>query len=205
MTDGAAPERRVRIADADREQAARLLQHALTEGRITVTELDERMRQVYDARFADELEQPFADLPVSPTTAAGAGLVPAATAAAVPVGGAVPQDVLEVSTGWGTIKRDGRWVVPPHLRVKVGAGTVVLDCTQAHLVQRVVTIEVEVRSGTCKLILAPGMTADINGVATRSGTARSKVDAVPDPIAPHFVLRGTVGSGTLVVRRPLFS
>lgn len=202
MTDGAAPERRVRIADADREAAARLLQQALSEGRITLAELDERLRQVYGARFSDELEAPFADLPQSPVTGSLPAVRPSVAVAALPSDDA---EVMVLATGWGTVKRDGRWAVPARLRVEVGSGTAVLDCTQAVVAHRVVTIEVAVKSGTCKLILAPGMTADIDGVATRSGSARSKVDAVPDLLAPHFVLSGTVGSGTLVVRRPLFA
>lgn len=101
--------------------------------------------------------------------------------------------------------RDGRWPVPARLSVEVRSGTALLDFSQAQIPYRVVTIDVRVKSGTVKLILAPGMTADIDGVSTRSGTARSKVNAIPDPSYVHFVLSGTVGSGTLVVRRPLFT
>lgn len=204
MTEGVEPARPVRISDTDRERGAQLLQQALTEGRISIVELDERMRQVYEARFADELEVPFADLPTSP----GATVTPAVRtgAALVPHPAAAPDgDVVTLSTGWGTVRRDGRWPVPAGLHVEVGSGTALLDCTEAQIPHRVVTVDVRVKSGTVKLILAPGMTADIDGVRTRSGSARSKVDAIPDPQYPHFVLSGTVGSGTLVVRRPLFS
>lgn len=205
MTDGVGPARPVRISDADRERGAQLLQQALTEGRISIVELDERMQQIYQARFADELEVPFADLPMSPGAAATLPVVRPG-AAAVPHPAAAPDgDVVTLSTGWGTVKRDGRWAVPPRLSVEVGSGSAVLDCTEALVPHRVVTIDVRVKSGTLKVILAPGMTADVDGVRTRSGTARSKVDAVPDPLHPHFVLSGSVGSGTLVVRRPLFS
>lgn len=201
MTDGAEPAKQVRISDADRERGAQLLQRALTEGRITIVELDDRMRQVYDARFFDELEIPFADLPTSP----GAVSLPAVRSGVPVAGGPAAGEVVTLATGWGTVKRDGRWSVPDRLNVEVGSGSAVLDCTQAQIPHRVVAIDLQVRSGTFKLILAPGMTADIDGVTTRSGTARSKVDAVPDPSSVHFVLAGSVGSGTLVVRRPLFT
>lgn len=112
--------------------------------------------------------------------------------------------MVSLSTGWGAPKRDGRWVVPSRLSIEVAAGSMVLDCTRAQISHRVVHIDVQVRSGTFKLTVGDGMTADINRVSTRSGTARSKVDAVPDARFPHFVVSGAVGSGSLVVRRALF-
>jgi hypothetical protein len=53
----------IRISDADRERAAGRLQQALTEGRITFDELEERLAAVYAARYAADLLPPFADLP----------------------------------------------------------------------------------------------------------------------------------------------
>ncbi|MEJ7651398.1 MAG: DUF1707 domain-containing protein [Nakamurella sp.] len=204
MTDGAVPGRQVRISDADRERAAQLLQQALTEGRISIAELDERMQQLYEARFANDLEAPFVDLPSSPVAALAPFTGPVGGVLAGAPTASDPGDVVTLSTGWATLKRDGRWVVPARLSVEVSAGSMVLDCTQAQIPHRVVSIGVSVRSGSFKLILGPGMTADINGISLKSGTARSKVDAVPDQMQPHFVLSGTVGSGSLIVRRPLF-
>ena len=57
------PPRGIRISDADRERAAARLQQAMAEGRITVTELEERLGVVYAARYAADLREPFADLP----------------------------------------------------------------------------------------------------------------------------------------------
>lgn len=53
----------MRAADADREQFAGRLRHALDEGRLSLDELDERLRQVYAARTFGELDQVVADLP----------------------------------------------------------------------------------------------------------------------------------------------
>jgi hypothetical protein len=57
------PPRGLRISDADRERAAERLQTAMAEGRITFTELDERLAAVYAARYEAELLPPLADLP----------------------------------------------------------------------------------------------------------------------------------------------
>jgi hypothetical protein len=53
----------MRAADADREQFAARLRQALDEGRLSLDELDERLRDVYAARTFGDLDQLVADLP----------------------------------------------------------------------------------------------------------------------------------------------
>ncbi len=58
-----APREQMRAADADREQYAEVVRRALDEGRLTLDEMDERLRQIYAAKTFGELEQAVADLP----------------------------------------------------------------------------------------------------------------------------------------------
>ena len=68
----------MRASDADREQVAQVLHQALSEGRITITELEERLTSVYAAKTMGELKPVTADLPLGgPSTA----LQPATTRA----------------------------------------------------------------------------------------------------------------------------
>ena len=53
----------LRAADADRERAATRLHRALEEGRLTLGELDERLKQVYAAKTFGDLDRILADLP----------------------------------------------------------------------------------------------------------------------------------------------
>lgn len=53
----------LRISDQDRERAAAVLHTAVSEGRLTWFEHEERLRGVYAARTAVELEPLLADLP----------------------------------------------------------------------------------------------------------------------------------------------
>jgi hypothetical protein len=53
----------LRAADADRERAASRLHRALEEGRLTLSELDERLQQVYAAKTFGDLDRILADLP----------------------------------------------------------------------------------------------------------------------------------------------
>ena len=53
----------LRISDADRELVSKLLKVAIDEGRLTLAEYDERLRQAYDAKTVGELAPIISDLP----------------------------------------------------------------------------------------------------------------------------------------------
>jgi hypothetical protein len=61
-TDPRGPHR-VRASDAEREQYAQILRAAMGEGRLTLEEGEERLGQVYAAKYRDELSPLTADLP----------------------------------------------------------------------------------------------------------------------------------------------
>jgi hypothetical protein len=54
---------RLRTSDSEREQVAEILRAAMTEGRLTLEEGEERLAAVYAAKFRDELAPLTADLP----------------------------------------------------------------------------------------------------------------------------------------------
>ena len=59
----------LRASDADRSAVAQRLQVAVDEGRLTLTDYDERLQQTYHARTYGELERVTADLPPAPVAA----------------------------------------------------------------------------------------------------------------------------------------
>ena len=60
---GRTEELRLRASDDDREQAAERVRVAAVEGRIDLTELDQRLTEVYESRTRAELERVNSDLP----------------------------------------------------------------------------------------------------------------------------------------------
>jgi len=54
---------RVRTSDTEREQIAEILRAAMAEGRLDMTEGEERLATAYGATFRDELQPLTADLP----------------------------------------------------------------------------------------------------------------------------------------------
>jgi hypothetical protein len=179
------PPRGLRISDADRERAAERLQTAMAEGRITFTELDERLAAVYAARYEAELLPPLADLP-------GAAPAPPPVPARTPT---------VLRAGMSGIKRSGAWSVPARLRVQSVMGTVLLDFSRAENPHPVVEIELEIAAGSAKLLLPDDATANVDGLVATLGEIKSRVPSQPRPGGTHFVVRGRCGLGTVVVRR----
>lgn len=184
----------IRISDADREQAAARLHQALAEGRITVSELEERLSVVYGARYEAELLPPLADLP-------GGAVVAAAplSAAVVPSTPSGPPVVLRA--GMSTIKRTGDWDVPARLRLQSSMGTIVLDFCDTTIHHPVVEIEVDVGAGSIRLLVPDDATANVDDVVSGMGTVKSRVPSRPRPGAVHFVVHGRTGMGSVTIRR----
>jgi len=63
MSTAAAEPARIRASDPEREEYATVLRAAVTEGRLSLAEGDERLAAVYAARYRDELRPLTTDLP----------------------------------------------------------------------------------------------------------------------------------------------
>jgi len=163
------------------------LHQALTEGRITVSELDERLSVVYAARYEADLHPPLADLP-------GMGTAPAPLSS--PSGSPVV-----LRSGMSAIKRTGAWSVPARMRVQSAMGAVVLDFCAAQNPHPVVEIELDLVAGSAKLLVPDDATANIDGLVAGLGTVKSTVPSWPRAGAPHFVVHGRSGMGSVRVRR----
>jgi hypothetical protein len=70
MVDDQPPRNQMRAADSDRERVAERLRSAHAEGRLDLTEYDERVQQAWAARTYGELEVLTADLPPAQSSAA---------------------------------------------------------------------------------------------------------------------------------------
>ena len=183
------PRPEIRISDADRERAAARLRRAMSEGRITMVELEERLAVVYAARFATDLLPPFEDLPGDPRD----------VLAEVPLTTSVgPPTVLR--TGMGALRRVGQWRVPARIRVQSTMGPVLLDFTEADLTHPVVEIELELGAGPARIMIPDGGTADVEGLAAGIGMVRNRVEGTPGE-GPHFRIYGRAGLGSVVIRR----
>ena len=94
----------LRAADVDREFVAERLKTALNEGRLSLLEYDERLRDAYAAKTYGELDLVLADLPgVVPTSQAQLVPMPSTATTAAPAprsGRPVPKWLAQVWGAW---------------------------------------------------------------------------------------------------------
>ncbi|MBB4935268.1 hypothetical protein F4561_006162 [Lipingzhangella halophila] len=175
----------VRVADSDREAVAERVREAVTEGRLDLSELDERLAAVYAAKTRADLEPLTADLPT-----------------AAPARPTTDTPPLELQTKSGSLKREGYWLVPAQITAECTSGTVKLDFTAAECPRREIAIEAHAKSGSVILVVPHGWFVNLDNATTTSGSVVNKVKGPPDPNAPVLRVSGAVSSGTIKARHP---
>jgi DUF1707 SHOCT-like domain len=179
------PAGELRASYDDRDRVAEVLRIAAGDGRLSADELDQRLEAALTARTYGELAALTRDLP------------------AVRGAAAAPRELAVIDCRSASVRRDGSWVVPRRLEIRVSSGSVTLDFTEAVLSQPSLDIDAEVGSGTLTLVTRPGITVDTGDVALRSGTVRDRTrwSSAAPPVL-HIQLSGRVGSGSIAVRPP---
>jgi hypothetical protein len=180
----------LRASDDDRERQAEIIRQAASEGRLTLTELDERLEQVYSAKTYAELAVVTRDLP-------GGEVARHAPSS----GGVVPGSVREVHAFFSEQKIKGQWMAPRHLTVRAILGSVKLDFTEASMPQEVV-IDTQVVLGEIQLIVPEDVAVELEPGTTILGERNSKVSTARTPGTPVIKIRGTVFLGEVQAKPP---
>lgn len=180
-SDQSLPARSPRITDTDREAAVVRLQDAAADGRLEISELEERLDAVYSVKTRAELDTLIVDLPV-----AQASLVPD----------------MDLKTKAGSLRRKGYWKVPAHIDAQCTSGSIKLDFTEADCFHREVTIDVSAKSGSVVFVVPHGWAVDLDQASASSGSVVNKVRERPHPGAPTLRISGTVTSGVIKARYP---
>jgi hypothetical protein len=177
----------LRASHADRDQVVELLRVAAGDGRLSAEELDDRLERALTARTYAELAALTADLPATP----GAAVVPPGAVSAM------PKDLIRIHVHGSSASRDGRWVVPKELDVKVRGGAVTLDFTEAVITQPLLRITAEVRGGGLRLITRPGIVVDAGDISLHGGSVTLPEPPGPgDPVQLRVEIAGSVhGAG----------
>ena len=136
----------MRASDADREQTARLLHAAAVDGRLTMAELDERLRETYHSRTLAELIPITRDLqpsqPSQPSQPGQSG-PPNAAVSLSKTTTSGSAGAIGYSQAWAVlseVKRTGQWVVPERFVVGAFWGGAELDLRQAIFSSQHITI-----------------------------------------------------------------
>jgi DUF1707 SHOCT-like domain len=188
--------RRLRAADADRDQAAEMLRRAAAEGRITFEELDERISQVYAAKTFADLQALTSDLP-GPGVSAPAPATARYRPPEVPTG--TPAPSLSVAILSGT-QRAGPWLVPPAYTAVAIMGGVELDLRHARFTAAEVTIRAFCLMGGVSITVPEDMAVDVSGFGFMGGFDHG-ASGPGAPGAPHLRVVGFAMMGGVDVKR----
>jgi hypothetical protein len=183
------PNSRLRASDADREQAAAVINSALAEGRLSVPEHSERLDKIYQAKTQAEIVPLIDDLPVQGTAVMSA-----------------PRGDLAPATGrhqliiaiFGGASRKGQWHVEPNMTAVTIFGGASIDFRDVQLPAQEIRLHASCLFGGIDITVPPEMRVVDSGFAlfggrdVGSGGAESN-----DPNAPVLRLSGITLFGGL--------
>jgi hypothetical protein len=185
----------MRAADADRERVAEVLRQAAAEGRLDLSELDDRLSRLYAAKTYGELEPLIGDLPE-------VGMpVPAPRA-----GPGVPVTHLPTSGGgvafMSEFKRQGRWAVARRFRCVAFWGGGKVDLREAVFTQGALKIRAFAIMGGIDVIVSEDTNLHVNGIGIMGGFDQGASGAGA-PGAPTVIVSGfSFWGGVSVKRQP---
>lgn len=195
----------LRASDADRERVAEQLRDALTEGRLDMSEFEERLEAAYKARTYGELAPLTRDLPGPGVSAPAVDMTKRPERSGGWDGRVVGG---EGSSSWavavlGGFERKGGWVVPKRFNCFAfwGGGTV--DLREANFADREVEINCVAIMGGVDVIVPPGVEVVVRGVGIMGGFDHRE-DGVPaEAGAPRVIVTGLAFWGGVSIRRKL--
>lgn len=185
----------LRASDADRERVASRLHNAMADGRITMTELEQRLDKTYAAKTLGELAPITADLPADDAAPAFA---PSTTPSLI---GGPPGSSFSMAVMAGASRR-GAWVVPAQHTSFAFWGGVDIDLRQATFAQQHTTITAIAIMGGIDIVVPDDIRVEVNGIGLMggfdsSGHARNDVD----PNGPVLTVNGLAFWGGVTVKR----
>ncbi|MEU1869670.1 DUF1707 domain-containing protein [Streptomyces sp. NPDC019793] len=201
MTDDA-PE--LRASDADRERVAEVLRDALAEGRLDMSEFEERLDATYRARTYGELAPITRDLPVgevAPAPRVSMTKEPARDGGwAGRITGAEPSSTWAVAVMSG-FQRKGRWTAPGRFNCFAFWGGGEIDLREADFSTGEVVINCVAIMGGMNVVVPPGVEVVVRGIGIMGGFDHSEEGVPGDPGAPRVVVTGFAFWGGVGVER----
>ena len=184
---------RMRVSDADREQAADVLREAAGQGRISMDELDERLELAYSAKTYADLAAVTHDLPQPGSAVSTVG-------GAVPsrIGG-TPRNKFSIAILSGA-RRMGGWVLPRSYTAVAVMGGVELDLREAQFSEPEVTLHAYTLMGGIQITVPEDVEVDVSGIAFMGGFDHN-ASGPGVPGAPRLRVLGFALMGGVEVRR----
>jgi hypothetical protein len=172
--------------DTDRMHAAQLLSDAAAQGRLAMTDYEDRLAKVYAAKTYDELSRVSGDLPGTITAPRDGALHPAPSTL-----------LLAIMSGF---ERRGRWNVPRKLTTFTLWGGGVIDLRYADFTSPEVVIRSYSIMGGQTILVPPEVNVDLHGHGVM-GTFDHLDEEQGLPGAPRVTVRGFSLWGKVAIKR----
>ncbi|NEA32107.1 DUF1707 domain-containing protein [Streptomyces sp. SID13031] len=193
---------RRRVSDLEREEVADVLREAAGEGRLSYTELEDRLETLYSAKTYGDLIEIASDLPNGPTMAG-------ATAAIAPIGQPGPGMTVHapvINVFLSDQKRIGSWLAPQRQEVNAVLGDVTLDYTEAQVPYSEVYIDVKSILADVKIRVPRNAIVHLDSnpiLGSVSEQSSSLGDTADEPVTVPkvFHIRGTAILGEIKIKR----
>jgi hypothetical protein len=193
----------MRVSNDDRERVAQFLHTSMAEGRITLSELEERLDKLYASKTYGDLEPLTRDLPAGQQV--NALQLPPQQAQGLPtpvnrVGGrGTSSTAIAVMSA---ADRKGMWTLPPTFNAVALMGGVELDLTEARFEDAETTIQAFAIMGAVEIYVPEDITVQVNG----TGFMGAFDNRVPDqlqarPGVPLVRITGLAFWGAVEIKR----
>jgi hypothetical protein len=176
-----------RAADTDRIQVAQLLTDAAAQGRLPMSEYEERLTKAYAATTYQELDRLQADLP-------GLAVSPRRGGVCKPAPSTLLMAIM------GAFERRGRWNVPQKVTTFALWGGGVIDLRYADFTSTEVEIHAYSIMGAQTILLPPEVNVEIHGHGVMGGFDHN-IPGEGTPGAPTVKIRGFSLWGGVGIKR----
>ncbi len=184
--------------ELERERTVQALCAHFAQDHLTTQELEVRLEEVYRAPTSEALQSMLRGLPALPVTAAATASIPFYSVAPVPE----VQEKRYLSL-MAEVRRQGVWNVPSRVRARALMGALRLDLREALLPATGVDIDVSALMGEVRIILPPGVRAEVDGLAIMGEFSDRTASAASTLDAPAIRIRGRAVMGAVRVETRL--
>ncbi len=185
--------------ELERERTVQALCSHFAQDHLTTAELELRFEQVYRAASAAELQSLLGGLPALQSSVTVYEPPPTYT---VGPPTSVPTEKRYLAF-MGEVRRKGTWVVPARLHLFAAMGAVRIDLREAQVPAGGVDIDATALMGEVKIILPPGLHADVDGFAVMGEFSDRTAGTATTLDAPVIRVKGSAFMGAVYVETRL--
>lgn len=181
--------------ELEKEHVVQQLCAHYAQDHLSTGELESRFERVHRAEDRASLNTVLEGLPaVGPLVAPPRPLYAIASASAA---GPLPEREKRYVAFFSEVKKEGRWRPAPFTRTRAVLGSVIFDLREAELPPEGLEVDAEAFMGEVKIILPPGIGADVDCTAVMAEVVDKAHAGAPG--APRVRVRGGAFMGTISV------